>query len=277
MTAKLRVVTWNAEGMFVENTKTRRATPHDGLGVLRRLNADIVVIPEFGVIEALHDEVELTLRALGYEVSIMPYDDARAPGLGMAILSRLPLHAQRVHSLGDGGRNFCEVLCRDSNGAPIRVFGVHLDDRAESIRLTQLPAIVDEVNKHLDERVLVLGDFNAMHEKAWFARFARSSAAQVGTVVLRDKLMVSMAERVREMAIGTTVKYILEHTNLHDLDTHRKRTISAKQAGLEWAPSVRLAKIDWIFGSKHFTTHKYTVLGDVGSDHRPVIAELTYI
>ena len=88
---RLRVVTWNAEGMFVEGTKTRRATPHDALRVLRRLNADIIVIPEFGRLDGLRDEIHTAMASLGYEVVSTPYHDSNAPGLGLVVLSRLPV------------------------------------------------------------------------------------------------------------------------------------------------------------------------------------------
>jgi endonuclease/exonuclease/phosphatase family metal-dependent hydrolase len=274
--SRLRVVTWNAEGMFVEGTKTRRATPHKALSVLKRLNADIVVIPEFGVINKLEERVSVAIRALGYTVNLMPYDDPRAPGLGLAVLSRLPVEATHIHQLGKAGRKFFEVVCRDDDNRRLHIVGVHLDDRTESLRMEQVATVVEVINQHSIDRVVALGDFNAMHENAWFARFARSRTAGVGTKLVRHPLIVSMAERVQEMAAGTTVEYLLAHTSLHDLDTGRKRTISAKQAGLEWMPAVRLAKIDWMFGSKHFSTVDYRVLNDVGSDHRPVIATLDY-
>ena len=59
-----------------------------------------------------------------------------------------------------------------------------------------------------------------------------------------------------------------------DLDGKLRRTISAKQAGLEWAPKLRLAKIDWIFGSSGLVATKYAIYKDIGSDHRPVIADI---
>lgn len=78
------------------------------------------------------------------------------------------------------------------------------------------------------------------------------------------------------MAMGTTIAYLLKETTLHDLDTKNRRTISGKQRGLEWIPAVRLAKIDWIFGSKQFRTLSYRIMRDVGSDHRPVLAKIQY-
>lgn len=274
--SRLSVVTWNAEGMFVEHTKTRRAGPHDALAVLKKLDADIVVIPEFGRLSDLEEVVETAIGALGYEMTTLMYDEPRTPGLGFAILSRLPVVQTTIHELGGSKRQLLEVLCRDETGRKIRVFGVHLDDRSEEGRLGEIAYVCTIVNRHSEDVTLVMGDFNAMHRDSWFARIARSRISRHITTRIPHQLMKSMAERVREMAEGTTIEYLLQHTELHDLDSGRKPTISSKQAGLEWIPSWRLAKIDWIFGNRFVSAVRYRVYSDVGSDHRPVRAEIEY-
>ena len=62
----LRVMSWNAEGMFVEGSMTRRASPDDALAVLREVGADIVVVPEFGVFERMSEKTSSAIAALGY-------------------------------------------------------------------------------------------------------------------------------------------------------------------------------------------------------------------
>ncbi len=272
----LRVVTWNAEGMFVADTKTRRATPHDALSVIKKLDADIVVIPEFGRLSDLEDAIETTIRALGYETTTLAYDEPRTPGLGFAILSRLPVVQTTIHELRGSKRQLLEVLCHDERGDKIRVFGVHLDDKSEEGRLKEIASVCEIVGRHPGDHTLVMGDFNAMHRDAWFARVARSSASRHITTHIPHQLMRSMAERVCEMALGTTIEYLLQHTELHDMDPSHRLTISSKQAGLEWMPAWRLAKIDWIFGDQSLHTLRYRVSADVGSDHRPVLAEIEY-
>ena len=273
---RLRIVTWNAEGMFVEGSKTRRALPHMALAVLRQLNADVVVIPEFGNIGAVHEETVLAIRSLGYQLSLAAYDDDRSPGIGIAVLSRLPVVSESQHALPETDRPYLELHCRDESGEILRVIGVHLDDRSEDIRMKQIVAVADSVNAHSTLPTLVMGDFNAMHEGSLFARVARSSIAGNLTTRVRHEQLASIAARVHEMAFGTTINYLLEHTSLRDLDTKHRRTISAKQAGLEWAPALKLAKIDWIFASKQLRALNYKVMHDVGSDHRPVVVDLHY-
>lgn len=272
----LTVVTWNAEGMFVVGTKTRRALPPQAIEILRDLDGDIVVVPEFGRLADLDSATESAIRELGYELVTLAYDEPRTPGLGFAVMSRLPVRESHAHVLTGSKRQLLEVVCQDADGKSLRVFGAHLDDRSEAGRLREITSIADIVTRYADEPVLLAGDFNAMHRDAWFARMMRTRTVRHVSRRIPHTLVRSMATRVGEMALGTTIAYLLEHTRLHDLDPGRQRTISARQAGLERAPSWRLAKIDWVFGSEHIRTVDYRVLGDVGSDHRPVRAILEY-
>ncbi len=274
--SKLRVVTWNAEGMFVEGTKTRRATPHDALATLKKLDADIVVVPEFGRLADLRDEIKTAIHALGYELAMMAYDEPRIPGLGFAIMSRLPITAEREHPLGDTTRSILEVHCQDTNDKTIRVLGLHFDDRAEATRMLQAAQAVAIIDQSPTARTLLLGDFNAMHISSKLSRLLRSRAAIRLAWLLPRGIFRDSAISACDLAAGTTIDYVIANTSLRDLDPGRQRTISGKQAGLEWLPAIRVAKIDWIFGTHHFRTRSYRVLPDVGSDHRPVLAELEY-
>lgn len=274
--SKLRVATWNAEGMFVKGTQTRRANPHDALQTLRMLDADIVVIPEFGNIKRLEESVVTTIKALGYQLVINPYDDPRATDLGFGFLSRLPIDAQRTVPLPVTGRSILEVYCRDESGTPIRFVGVHLDDREEAIRMKEVKSVVDVINTDTSTPTMLMGDFNAMHASSGFAKLARTKTVAMLAYRIPNKQVASVARRAQEMAIGTTIDYLLQHTALHNLDPAMTPTVSAKQRGMEWAPSMRLAKIDWIFGSPHIIVEAHHVKKDVGSDHRPVVVQVAY-
>ena len=274
--AHLRVVTWNAEGMFVEGTKTRRASPHEAVEVLKVLNGDIVVIPEFGKLADLKEEISRAIGALGYQVTMLAYDEPRTPGLGFAILSRLPVHNSSILTLAGSKRQVLELVCHDAGGTTLRILGVHLDDRSEAGRMNEVAALAEHIRQREDAHLLMLGDFNAMNRNSRFAKLARTSLVSLIAKHINHTQIKSMATRVQEMAMGTTIEYLVSHTNLHDLDLGRKPTISGKQAGLEWAPKFRLAKIDWIFGSHQFRTIAYKVYSDVGSDHRPVVADVEY-
>lgn len=269
----LRVATWNAEGMFVDGTKTRRAGSHEALRALRKLDADIVFVPEFGYLSKLKESVITTIKSLGYELVLIPYDDTRIPDLGLAVMARLPIAKKTSHSLPVTGRAIVELTCRVENEKYVRVIGVHLDDREEAIRLEQVKKVVEVVNAGTGPTIL-MGDFNAMHRSTPFARMTRTRAAGAVATYIPHEQISSVAKRVHEMAAGTTIEYLLQYTALHNLDPSMAPTISAKQRGMEWAPSVRLAKIDWIFGSADIHTLSHHVKKDVGSDHRQVVADV---
>lgn len=273
---RLRIVTWNAEGMFVEGTKTRRATPHDALAALKKLDADVVVIPEFGRQGALHESVRNTIGSLGYQLVEVPYEDKTIIpyDLEMAIVSRYPISVTTVHRFADM-RNATEVRVK-VNDRLVRIIGVHLDDKTEETRLLQAEDLVEQLKKEVHMPTLLLGDFNAMRRVSKFARVSRSAAAKSLSRLIRHDQLSNIATRLHEMALGTTIEYIEKHTSLHNLDPRHTLSISGRQAGLEWVPSVRLAKIDWIFGSHHFKVVRYHAFHDVGSDHRPIVADLDF-
>lgn len=272
----LRVVTWNAEGMFVTGSKTRRADRHQALKVVRELNADIIFVPEFGNTDAVEPATITALHALGYQTVVYSYEQEELHGsYGAGLLTRLPLVSHTLHHFANTGRTFIEAHIELGGGkSAMRIIGLHLDDRSEQLRMEQIAGAAEVINHAHVGETIVLGDFNAMHESSAFAKLARSKAASQAAKRLPHKLVRSMGKRVSEMAAGTTVRYLLENTGLHDLDGKLRRTISAKQAGLEWAPKLRLAKIDWIFGSDGVKAMNYAIYKDVGSDHRPVVSDL---
>lgn len=277
----IRVATWNAEGMFVEGAMTRRASPHDAIATLKLLDADIVAVPEFGIHEKLAEPIRVAIGSLGYQLVEAPYDDPTMPDhvpkqYEMALLSRLPLRSHTLHHFDNSGRVFIEALVEMPKGkSNVKVFAVHLDDKSETLRLEQIEQLLELIAKpHVGETIL-MGDFNAMSGRSLIAKTLRTKPADFVGKNLPTKQLRSMSERFNQMAIGTTIARMRVSSGLHDLDTGHHYTISAKQMGIEWAPALRLAKIDWMFGSDNIHTSSYKVLPDVGSDHRPVVAVLT--
>ncbi len=267
----IRVATWNAEGMFVARSKTRRALPHDAIRTLQKLDADIVFVPEFGTIEDTEESTMNAVHALGYQSVTFAYQQPELGSYGAALFTRLPLKDSTMHSFTNTGRQFIEVMV-DLGEKPLRVIGIHFDDRSEELRLPQVDEVLAIVKKS-HEPTIVLGDFNAMHKDSSFAKLARSRLATSATKLISHKNIISVAERVREMARGTTIEKMLAG-NLHNLDPGHHHTISAKQAGLEWMPALKLAKIDWMLGTSSIHATHYRVMHDVGSDHRPVVATI---
>ncbi|MGB4761964.1 MAG: endonuclease/exonuclease/phosphatase family protein [Candidatus Saccharimonas sp.] len=273
--SRLRVVTWNAEGMFVRGAKTQRATPHDAIKTLKLLEADVVVVPEFGKLEGLETPIRNAIGSLGYQLIEVAYDDSsitERDASAMAVLSRLPVKLVKIHKFG-GVRNAVEVHVVVGERV-VRVYGLHLDDKVEETRLRQVEDLTASIERDARIPTLAMGDFNAMRRSSGFARLSRSWLARHASERVRHKQLKAIAVRLRQMALGTTIEYLEKHTHLRSLDPGHKLTISGRQAGLEWVPHVRLAKIDWIFGSHQFRVVRYRVFRDVGSDHRPVIADI---
>lgn len=273
----LRVVTWNAEGMFVEGSMTRRASPHNALKVVRLLDADLIVVPEFGIHGKLEQPIITALHSLGYEIIEVPYEDRTMPAYvpkhyEMAILSRFPVTSMATNRLGKT-RNSVELRVLVGN-REVRILGIHLDDKTEASRLIQAEDLSRIITADKTIPTLVMGDFNAMVKSSQFAKLMRSSLLHQISKSISHEQLKSITTRLHDMALGTTLEYLFTNTHLVDFDPRHQHTLSGKTAGLEWVPSLRLAKIDWILGSKHFQVLSYKVIKDVGSDHRPIVADL---
>lgn len=268
----LRIATWNAEGMFVAGTMTRRASPRDAVDVIQALDADIVVIPEFGMSGQLDPETRSRLETQGYRLIEVAYDQPDIPDYSMTCLTRLPLKKIRSLRLIERSMIDIEVMC---DSTPLRVLGVHLDDRSSKLRQTQITELRHYM-QDIDSPIVLLGDFNAMSKEGLFSWFARVVCVPWLTRLVPFSGLRSVLERVHEMADGTTIAYVHHTFGLMDYDQARNQpTVSARQRLLDWLPSWRLAKIDWIFGSTAIIK-EYKVWRDVGSDHRPVCASVEF-
>lgn len=225
----LRVVTWNAEGMFVAGLRTRRASPADAVSVVQTLDADIVFVPEFGLIDQVEEATMAALKALGYDVVLYGYEQPELGSYGAGLLTRLPLHSHRLHHFSATGRTFIEAeLTLPEGQDTLRLYGLHLDDRAEATRLAQVEQLLPLFATPHSGATIALGDFNAMSAHSLGARLLRTSIAGWLGRHLPSRQLRSVAERVNQMATGTAIARLLEYTSLHDLDTGYSYTISAK-------------------------------------------------
>lgn len=268
---RVALVTWNAEGMFTLASMTRRGTPESALGVLDELDADIVVIPEFGCVDPIDTKIETELIKRGYSIAGFAsyYDDRTVSGYGIAVLSRVQIVRSETFPIGDGERRAVASIVVLPDGQEMCVVGVHLDDRSEAVRLRQAERVIRYIETCGVERVLVAGDFNAMDARSLFARLVRLLPTKILDVCVRGR-MRSIVRRARDMAIGTTIDRFNTLSTVRNLDPGHARTVSARQRHLEKLPAWRLAKIDWIFGSPNLHVREYKVWRDIGSDHRPV-------
>lgn len=264
---RAKILSWNAEGAFVLGSKTRRAVPEQAIETLEKLETDIAVIPEFGDYERIDPVVLQKLGEIGYDITLADYADGT--GMSMALLSRLPV-LNKIEARFADLRSMPTVDVCDNRGEELRIVGVHLDDAREENRLRQAADLVEFL---AGSRVptVVAGDFNAMDSKTWFARLCRTGLVESVRSSDPERKFGYVAQRLSEMALGTTIDYLRENTSLKNCDPHQiQPTISARQRGFEWLPSWRLAKIDWTFCSPALHPSNYQVHPDAGSDHRPI-------
>jgi endonuclease/exonuclease/phosphatase family metal-dependent hydrolase len=188
-------------------------------------------------------------------------------------LSRIPM--QNITTIRYGGiRNMLYGDIQDpASGQSIRVFGIHLDDRRESLRLKQVKALCREVARS-PLPVLLAGDFNAMHSTQWSARLLRSPVVSVPTSLLPNTLLRSLLERVADMARGTVLLQLESVSGLHEVDSAHRATTTLKLRGFDAFPSIRLIAIDHIYIGDAIESTNFSISRDGGSDHRALSVTL---
>lgn len=278
----MKIVSWNLEGRLSDLASNERGTPEKIVAALKELDADVLVHPEaFGADKPVSAETESALRVLGYSWQSVDYDDliergekAAVPRPHMMILSRLPI--KRFETIRPGNlRNMLVVWVEDpATGREVRVIGVHLEDREEQLRLKQVGPLVEYISSS-DMPTVMAGDFNAMPPDAFRSRLIHSGLFRDPARLMPHAHMRYTMGRLSEMATGTTIATILRETNLVNTDPKLQPTTTPKMRKMEWLPSVRLAKIDWMFVSPDVAYRNFHVSDDLGSDHRALSLEIS--
>ena len=278
----MKIVSWNIEGRLSPLSRDGRGTPEKIVEAIEELNGSVVVNPEgFGTDPSVSESIEGSLRRLGYETLSTPYDDAIERGEGAAVIdphlrvmSRLPIISHEVIRPG-GLRNMISMTVHDpESNTDIRVIGVHLDDRSESLRLRQVEPLIEYINSS-DLPTIMMGDFNAMPPNTMKSFLVHSFLFKGLARVIPHRHMRHVLRRLSDMATGTTIDVILNRTVLRNTDPTYKPTTTPKMRRMEWMPSIRFAKIDWIFVSPDIEYKNFSVSRDLGSDHRALSIEIT--
>ena len=275
----IKIASWNVEGRLSGYQKSGRGTTAHILREIDRLDADVLVLPEF-YINSLPAEVKKRLGALGYKVLEAIYDDVgREPyererwgEERIGLLSRLPV--SNVREIRPGGLRSlvtCDVT-EPETGQKLRVAAIHLEDRTEAMRVMQAEALVKIVNEEAVPTIL-LGDFNAMWHKGR-ARLLTSVPVRVIAKCVPHEELRSVAVRVTEMAAGEALRILAERTSLCDADARRRPTTTPKMRFTPYLPSVRLLQLDHMLVTPDVSVNDFTVHGDGGSDHRAISATL---
>ena len=272
---EIRVASWNVEGRLSNVESPKRGKPADIINAIKSINSDILVLLEAHSENSV-DELNVLkdLKTIGYHVYNVPYNDdlkvrtdAYTTQLSMLLLSKLEVTKFDIFKLGNIRNCFAAVI-----NDKFRIIGVHLDDRSEENRIKQVTDLSKIVNNS-DLPTAVMGDFNTMHgEDVWPSKFLRSRPIrQLSKVVLP---IISI--RAVDMARGEALKALELATNLVDIDTKHKPTVTPKSRGLEWLPSIRLMQIDHILVSKNTKANNFIIKKDNGSDHRAITATILF-
>jgi endonuclease/exonuclease/phosphatase family metal-dependent hydrolase len=275
----IKVACWNIEGRLTPyQKKGTRGTPDHILSEIKKLNADILVLPE-----AYHDSpnsgADRQLHDIGYEWHDTRYEDTEHESSikvwGEAyfrVLYRIPAYDFKIHRWG-GIRNLPTFTAVDpETKREICVIPVHLDDLTEERQSLQLDEIISFAgNSQLP--MIMLGDFNAMwHEGA--AKFLTGKLFQKVIPVVPNKEIRSILRRIAVMARGGIMRRLKE-VGLFDADEKHRATATPKRRELRFAPSIRLLQLDHILINKFIRVESVKVGHDGGSDHRAVTATIS--
>lgn len=272
----IRIAAWNVEQRLTTLTIKRRGTPEHILASIKKLNADILVLPE--AYQNTPDiGVDEELRRMGYSWIDIRYDDlGREDEFSgamphMRVLSKLPITSSEIHRWG-GIRNLPVITVQVDSETQLRIIGTHLDDRNEELRTRQVDELIPYINASTMPTVM-LGDFNAMHGKGRAKLYSHKAARQMAAKVPHPEIRFALT-RLSDMATGSILARLEAETPLRDIDPTRRPTTTPKMRDIEWMPSIRLAQIDHILLSPDVRALDFKIARDGGSDHRGLSATL---
>jgi endonuclease/exonuclease/phosphatase family metal-dependent hydrolase len=274
----IKIAAWNVEGRLAGYEKEGRGTAEQILGHIALLDADILILPEAYVDEPAPG-VDARLSELGYQIVEVSCEDAgredtqEEDPLYLRLLSRLPL--EDVEYIRPGNiRSMISCIVKDPvSDRRIRVIAVHLDDRTEDLRLIQEEDLSEYINA-TDMPTVAIGDFNAM----WRDRRGRLIGSRIMRSFVRHIPHTEVrfaAQRVAEMATGTTLESLTARTNLREVDPKHAATATPKQRSMSFMPNIRLIQIDHMLVSPDVTVSNFMIEEDGGSDHRAISATIT--
>ena len=274
----VKIASWNIEGRLTNLAINRRGTPDHILKGIVKLQADVLFLAEAFGAETPNYDIGKRLAKLGYHIVEVPYDNADEPRLkpavyspSMMLLSKLPIISYQTIRLGDLRNAILAYVKDPTSGKILRILGIHLDDRSESLRLSQVPDLIQLI-KNTNDPTIVMGDFNAMHGGDILpAKLLQSLPIRTAAKYILPEL----ALRAVDMAKGDTLKQIINQTGLRDADRRHRPTSTPKLRGREWLPSVRLMQIDHILASPAINISNFHISTDGGSDHRAISAMVT--
>lgn len=273
------VASWNIEGRLSRYSGSkRRGTPERILAEIKRLDADVVVLPE-AYLNTPAKGIDEQLKALGYSWYDVNYNDTlheedirRWGHPFMRVLYRLSLVSVETRRWGDI-RDLPLLTVRDPETAKeVTIVATHLDDLTEERRLEQVSDIAAYL-KVVRTPVIMAGDFNAMWHMGWQRVLSTKTAKSIARSTPSTRLR-NIIERFFGMADGRVMS-ALHEAGLHEADVGRRSTVTPKRRNMTALPSIRLGQIDHILFSPGITVSTPIIGADKGSDHRSIRADVT--
>lgn len=283
----IKVASWNVEGRLTGYKKSGRGSAEHILRGIKRLDADVLVLPD-AFLEDVAPGVDDYLRQLGYVWRDVLYNDEGRDWSyahlgkvsGMRVLSRFEIVETEEIRLGASRRRMIAMAIRLSGGDKLRVIGVHLDDRTETHRESQIRELAEYLERVEPLSTIVAGDFNAVHSGGLRSRLLGSSIVRWIARHIPSRLtpppgdfaddIHGFAMRGTDMMSGRALKLLEQKTNLRDLDPRHQATATIKLRSLAWLPSLRVMQLDHIFASSEIKADFVKVWPDGGSDHRAI-------
>lgn len=262
---------------------SRPDTAGEYVGIMRHINPDAAVLTEAyqaGTEAALQKPIK-QIESLGYYVFHGPYDeqDDRRDRHGLLLAIRKQLVAEKKPCLTRIGKhNIIESWLQYKKNQPIHLLGMHLDDRNESRRQTELDDLLELIDINNIPTILT-GDMNSAHRAdAKGKPFTKARWIHL-LVVLKlwpktdptgqpmpnnASRKGSVFYRLHEMASGKTIKRMVD-AGFTDADSKHRPTYSADSP---------YAQLDHTLVSKHFKVKSFEVPYEGSSDHRGIVTEL---
>lgn len=289
----IKVASWNVEGRLTGYKKTGRGSAEHILQGIKKLDADVLVLPD-AFLEDVAPGVDDYLRKLGYVWRDVLYNDEGrnwsyahlGKVSGMRVLSRLQIVEMEEIRLGMSKRRMIAVVIRHPEGGKLRVVGVHLDDRTETHRESQIRELTEYLERVDPLSTIVAGDFNAVHSgdlraKLLGSGFVRWIARRIPSRLtpppgdFADDIH-GFAMRGTDMMSGRALKLLEQKTSLRDLDPRHQATATIKLRSLTWLPSIRVMQLDHVFASPEIKVGSIKIWPDGGSDHRAISGRIEF-
>jgi endonuclease/exonuclease/phosphatase family metal-dependent hydrolase len=195
----LRIVHWNIQFTGTVNSDEYNAT----VGILARLNGDVVALNEVDGDEG--DELVEMADSLGYDITFFPSSNPYGYQRN-AIMARIPVELltdwtpaelSNDSRANDVTRYPVGVRLRPDDGDPIALVSTHLNsgfgDEEEFKRAVDIIRSTQAVLEYGDERMLLMGDFNAEVDDRDTGSWSRQPSGMSSSYVLGSDLVDLLA------------------------------------------------------------------------------------